>query len=77
MSPNKEIPGARPSQYLGLFNNINNGNSSNHTVAVELDAAQNLECSKETPSLQSPNNADKPLKKLVEEIMGDHEWLVS
>ncbi|KAF7112855.1 hypothetical protein RHSIM_RhsimUnG0185300 [Rhododendron simsii] len=37
VSPNKEIPGAHPGQYLGLFNDTNNGKSSNHILAVELD----------------------------------------
>ncbi|KAG5533157.1 hypothetical protein RHGRI_027394 [Rhododendron griersonianum] len=37
ISPNKEIPRARPGQYLGLFNDTNNGKSSNHILAVELD----------------------------------------
>ncbi|KAI8539749.1 hypothetical protein RHMOL_Rhmol09G0207000 [Rhododendron molle] len=37
ISPNKEIPGAFPKKYLGLFNSTNMENSSNHIVAVELD----------------------------------------
>ncbi|KAG5533149.1 hypothetical protein RHGRI_027388 [Rhododendron griersonianum] len=37
ISPNKEIPGAFPSRYLGLFNSTNMEKSSNHIVAVELD----------------------------------------
>ncbi|XP_020256334.1 L-type lectin-domain containing receptor kinase IV.1-like [Asparagus officinalis] len=32
-----------PSQYLGLFTESNNGNSSNHIVAVEFDTIQNPE----------------------------------
>ncbi|KAI8539752.1 hypothetical protein RHMOL_Rhmol09G0207300 [Rhododendron molle] len=43
ISPNKEIPGALPSQYLGLFNGTNNGNSSNHILAVELDTITSSE----------------------------------
>ncbi|TYI03732.1 hypothetical protein ES332_A11G361400v1 [Gossypium tomentosum] len=43
VSPNKEIPGYYPGQYLGLFNRTNNGDSSNHIVAVELDTACNLD----------------------------------
>ncbi|XVF18794.1 hypothetical protein REPUB_Repub11eG0054000 [Reevesia pubescens] len=43
ISPNNEIPGALPSQYLGLFNDTNNGDCSNHIVAVELDTTQDFE----------------------------------
>ncbi|KAL3717135.1 hypothetical protein ACJRO7_008679 [Eucalyptus globulus] len=35
--------GALPSYYFGLFNESNNGNSSNHIVAVEFDTIQNHE----------------------------------
>ncbi|XP_010536654.1 PREDICTED: L-type lectin-domain containing receptor kinase V.4-like [Tarenaya hassleriana] len=37
ISPTKGIPGAFPDQYLGVFNDTNNGKSSNHVIAVELD----------------------------------------
>ncbi|KAK1324232.1 L-type lectin-domain containing receptor kinase IV.1 [Acorus calamus] len=37
LSPNTDLPGSLPSTYLGLFNQANNGNSSNHVFAVELD----------------------------------------
>ncbi|XVF71530.1 hypothetical protein PTKIN_Ptkin12aG0045400 [Pterospermum kingtungense] len=43
ISPNKEIPGALAGQYLGLFNATNNGNSSNHIVAVEMNTIQSPE----------------------------------
>ncbi|KAA8518935.1 hypothetical protein F0562_016291 [Nyssa sinensis] len=43
IAPTRGIPGARPSQYLGLFNEANHGNSTNHHVAVELDTIQNSE----------------------------------
>ncbi|MBA0804050.1 hypothetical protein Gohar_014204 [Gossypium harknessii] len=43
VSPNNGIPGALPSQYLGLFNQSNNGNNSNHIVAVELDIIMSSE----------------------------------
>ncbi|KAI8539855.1 hypothetical protein RHMOL_Rhmol09G0215600 [Rhododendron molle] len=43
ISPNKEIPGALPSQYLGLFNETNMGSSSNHIFAVELDTVYSSE----------------------------------
>eukprot|EP00258_Populus_trichocarpa_P032430 XP_024448449.1 L-type lectin-domain containing receptor kinase IV.1 [Populus trichocarpa] len=37
IAPTRGLPGALPSQYLGLFNKTNNGNQTNHVVAVELD----------------------------------------
>lgn len=37
IAPSMDFPGAVASQYLGLFNVTNNGNSSNHVFAVELD----------------------------------------
>ncbi|KAA8518937.1 hypothetical protein F0562_016289 [Nyssa sinensis] len=43
IAPTRGIPGAFPSQYLGLFNETNNGNSTNHVVAVEFDTIQNKE----------------------------------
>ncbi|KAK1302369.1 L-type lectin-domain containing receptor kinase IV.1 [Acorus calamus] len=43
LSPNTDLPGSKPNQYLGLFNSQNNGNSSNHIVAVELDTILNNE----------------------------------
>ncbi|KAG1355337.1 L-type lectin-domain containing receptor kinase IV.2 [Cocos nucifera] len=43
LSPAKGFPGAMPNQYLGLFNSSNNGNSSNHVLAVELDTIANME----------------------------------
>ncbi|KAF5476104.1 hypothetical protein F2P56_007843 [Juglans regia] len=43
IAPTKGIPGALPSQYLGLFNETNNGNSANHVVAIELDTIQSSE----------------------------------
>ncbi|XP_022761179.1 L-type lectin-domain containing receptor kinase V.9-like [Durio zibethinus] len=43
ISPSKDIPGALPCQYLGLFNDTNIGNSSNHIIAVELDTVQDFE----------------------------------
>ncbi|XP_058109534.1 L-type lectin-domain containing receptor kinase IV.1-like [Magnolia sinica] len=43
ISPLNNLPGAHPSQYLGLFNLTNNGNSSNHIVAVEFDTIINPE----------------------------------
>ncbi|KAK1304554.1 L-type lectin-domain containing receptor kinase IV.1 [Acorus calamus] len=43
LSPTTDLPGSFPSQFLGLFNNTNNGNSSNHVVAVELDTILSTE----------------------------------
>ncbi|KAA8517251.1 hypothetical protein F0562_017497 [Nyssa sinensis] len=43
ISPSKDLKGAMPSQYLGLFNSTNDGHSSNHVVAVELDAIPDFE----------------------------------
>ncbi|KAL4606579.1 hypothetical protein ACB092_09G113400 [Castanea dentata] len=43
IAPTRGLPGARPSQYLGLFNETNNGNSTNPVVAIELDTIQSLE----------------------------------
>ncbi|KAJ0986440.1 hypothetical protein J5N97_004796 [Dioscorea zingiberensis] len=42
-SPTEERSGALPSQYLGLFNPANNGNASNHVLAVEFDTIFNIE----------------------------------
>ncbi|XP_008807309.4 L-type lectin-domain containing receptor kinase SIT2-like [Phoenix dactylifera] len=43
LSPTRGLPGALPKQYLGLFNSTNNGNSSNHVLAIELDTVYNRE----------------------------------
>ncbi|XP_030927681.1 L-type lectin-domain containing receptor kinase IV.1-like [Quercus lobata] len=43
ISPTRGRPGALSNQYLGLFNETNNGNATNHVVAVELDTIQNQE----------------------------------
>ncbi|KAE8661109.1 L-type lectin-domain containing receptor kinase IV.3 [Hibiscus syriacus] len=43
ISPTMGLPGALPSQYLGLFNDTDNGNRRNHVVAVELDTIQSRE----------------------------------
>ncbi|KAL5740563.1 hypothetical protein ACOSQ2_029743 [Xanthoceras sorbifolium] len=45
VAPTRGLPGALPSQHLGLFNGTNDGNSSNHVFAVELDTIQNTEVS--------------------------------
>ncbi|XP_010262572.1 PREDICTED: L-type lectin-domain containing receptor kinase IV.1-like [Nelumbo nucifera] len=43
MAPSRGFPGSQPDQYLGIFNKSNNGKSSNHIVAVELDTLRNIE----------------------------------
>ncbi|KAF8397434.1 hypothetical protein HHK36_016350 [Tetracentron sinense] len=43
IAPSRGLPGALPSQYLGLFNETNNGDPTNHIVAIELDTIQNKE----------------------------------
>ncbi|ESQ40058.1 hypothetical protein EUTSA_v10012840mg [Eutrema salsugineum] len=40
LSPTPDRPGAGSAQYLGLLNKENDGNSSNHVFAVELDTVQ-------------------------------------
>lgn len=42
-APNKELPGALPSQYLGLLNSSDNGNLTNHVFAIEFDEVQDFE----------------------------------
>ncbi|KAL3536429.1 hypothetical protein ACH5RR_004890 [Cinchona calisaya] len=37
IAPTRGLPGALPSQYLGLFNETNTGNATNHVLAIELD----------------------------------------
>ncbi|XP_002534539.2 L-type lectin-domain containing receptor kinase IV.1 [Ricinus communis] len=43
ISPKRGLPESLPSQYLGLFNENNNGNDTNHVVAVELDTIYSSE----------------------------------
>ncbi|KAI4299545.1 hypothetical protein L6164_032992 [Bauhinia variegata] len=43
ISRSKELPGALPSQYLGLLNASDVGNFSNHLFAVEFDTVQDFE----------------------------------
>ncbi|KAJ9539902.1 hypothetical protein OSB04_026408 [Centaurea solstitialis] len=45
ISPTKDLAGAQFSQYLGLLNVTDNGNTSNHLFAVEFDTVQDLEFS--------------------------------
>ncbi|XP_072976507.1 L-type lectin-domain containing receptor kinase SIT2-like [Typha angustifolia] len=43
ISPSTDLPGSMPSQHLGLFNTSDNGNSTNHVVAIELDTVKTVE----------------------------------
>ncbi|XVE96914.1 hypothetical protein REPUB_Repub02eG0264900 [Reevesia pubescens] len=43
LAPSKELPYASSAQFLGLFNNTNNGDPNHHIVAVELDTFTNQE----------------------------------
>ncbi|GMI71291.1 receptor lectin kinase, L-type lectin receptor kinase IV.1 [Hibiscus trionum] len=43
VAPTRGLPGALPSQYLGLFNESSNGKGTNHVFAVELDTIQSTE----------------------------------
>ncbi|URE30710.1 Legume lectin domain [Musa troglodytarum] len=43
IAPTKELPGALPSQYLGLVNASDVGNATNHVFAVEFDTVQDFE----------------------------------
>ncbi|KAI8560532.1 hypothetical protein RHMOL_Rhmol04G0264100 [Rhododendron molle] len=43
VAPAPGLPGALPSHWLGLFNETNNGKSTNHVVAVELDTIYSSE----------------------------------
>ncbi|CAL9002623.1 unnamed protein product [Prunus brigantina] len=43
IAPTRGLPGGFKDQYLGVFNDTNNGNANNHIFAVELDSVQNPE----------------------------------
>ncbi|KAG6530481.1 L-type lectin-domain containing receptor kinase S.4-like [Zingiber officinale] len=43
IAPSKNLPGALPSQYLGLMNASEVGNATNHVFAVEFDTVQDFE----------------------------------
>jgi hypothetical protein len=43
ISPVKGCPGGKPGEFIGLFNASNNGNFSNHILAVEFDTYMNQE----------------------------------
>ncbi|GLT37717.1 hypothetical protein SLA2020_120200 [Shorea laevis] len=43
VSPSMDFSQAFPNQYLGIFNDSNNGNSTNHVLAVEFDTNRNPE----------------------------------
>ncbi|GJN35266.1 hypothetical protein PR202_gb24018 [Eleusine coracana subsp. coracana] len=42
-APDPRLPGALPSQYLGLLSAADNGNATNHVFAVEFDTVQDFE----------------------------------
>ncbi|GJM95364.1 hypothetical protein PR202_ga12090 [Eleusine coracana subsp. coracana] len=42
-APDPRLPGALPSQYLGLLSAGDNGNATNHVFAVEFDTVQDFE----------------------------------
>jgi hypothetical protein len=43
IAPSKNLTGSSSAQHLGLFNLTNNGDPSNHVVAIEIDTFQNQE----------------------------------
>ncbi|KAI3861845.1 hypothetical protein MKX03_001701 [Papaver bracteatum] len=43
IAPQRGLPGALANQFLGIFNDTNNGKSENRVFAVELDGANNVE----------------------------------
>ncbi|KAG7960732.1 hypothetical protein I3843_10G138900 [Carya illinoinensis] len=43
IAPTRGLPGGASAQHLGLFNSTNDGNPSNHVVAIELDIFRNQE----------------------------------
>ncbi|KAI3969999.1 hypothetical protein MKW92_030124 [Papaver armeniacum] len=43
IAPQRGLPGALANQFLGLFNDTNNGKTENRVFAVELDGANNVE----------------------------------
>ncbi|KAI3908519.1 hypothetical protein MKX01_009321 [Papaver californicum] len=43
IAPTRGLPGGLANQYLGIFNDTNNGNPKNHIIAVELDTNRNVE----------------------------------
>ncbi|KAI3992482.1 hypothetical protein MKX01_022573 [Papaver californicum] len=43
IAPQRALPGALSNQYLGLFNETSNGQSTNNVLAVEIDTVYNIE----------------------------------
>ncbi|RZC83936.1 hypothetical protein C5167_046720 [Papaver somniferum] len=43
IAPQRALPGALANQYLGLFNDTSNGQSTNNVLAVEIDTVYNIE----------------------------------
>ncbi|CAA6655021.1 unnamed protein product [Spirodela intermedia] len=54
VAPTKELHGGLPSQYLGLLNASDVGNSSNHVFAVEFDTVQDFEFGTSTITTSAP-----------------------
>ncbi|KAI3958160.1 hypothetical protein MKW98_020802 [Papaver atlanticum] len=43
IAPTRGLPGGLANQYLGIFNDTNNGSPKNHIIAVEFDTNRNVE----------------------------------
>ncbi|MCL7041357.1 hypothetical protein MKW94_024475 [Papaver nudicaule] len=43
IAPTRGLPGGLANQYLGIFNDTNNGNPENHILAIEIDTNRNVE----------------------------------
>ncbi|KAI3954635.1 hypothetical protein MKW98_019766 [Papaver atlanticum] len=43
IAPTRGLPGGLANQYLGIFNDTNNGNQKNHILAIEIDTNRNVE----------------------------------
>ncbi|KAI3963123.1 hypothetical protein MKW92_003848 [Papaver armeniacum] len=43
IAPTRGLPGGLANQYLGIFNDTNNGNPKNHILAIEIDTNRNVE----------------------------------
>lgn len=74
IAPNRSLPGALPSQHLGLFNGANDGNSSNRIFALELDTIQNTEVDdRDNNHLGIDINGLKSVKAAYAAYYDDHD----